>query len=235
MEDGTASCRDRSLTRDGFEWHRGVFSDEAIVDLLREFSAGSERSANRRSLLRDCPVVARLAASGTLKTIADRALSGGALAVRALLFDKVSGANWGVPWHQDLVIAVDERRDLRGFGGWSVKDGIVHVLPAADILAGMISLRLHLDDCGAENGPLRVLPGSHREGRLDDAGIARWRGSTPEFICLAKRGDVLVMRPLLLHASSAAESPVHRRVLHLDHAARTLPGGLRWPGQRVPN
>lgn len=220
---------------DGFTLCRAVFSHRMIVALLIELSANVERSANRRSLLRDCPAVARLAASGPLKAIADQALGGDAFAVRALLFDKVTGANWGVPWHQDLAIAVEEKVEVAGFGGWSVKDGIPHVLPPAAILTEMVTLRLHLDDCGADNGPLRVLPGSHRDGKLGDAEIARWKTTAIEFVCLADRGDVLVMRPLVLHASSAAESPSHRRVLHIEYAARALPGGLRWVGQRAPN
>lgn len=36
------------------------------------------------------------------------------------------------------------------------------------------------------------------------------------------------MRPLLLHASSPAASPGHRRVLHVEYAAAGLPGGLQW-------
>jgi ectoine hydroxylase-related dioxygenase (phytanoyl-CoA dioxygenase family) len=228
-----SSERERDFSRDGFELRRGVLSDEGVAALLSELSAITNRSANRRSLLRDCPAVAELAASPPLQTIASEALGGDAFAVRALLFDKLNGANWGVPWHQDLAIAVEEKRHVPGFGGWSVKDGIPHVLPPVEVLAQMGTLRLHLDDCGAENGPLRVLPGSHRAGKLGDADIARWRAGRPEFVCTAGRGDLLVMRPLLLHASSAAQSPGHRRVLHIEYGAQPLPGGLRWAGQRV--
>ena len=231
--EATTSEKAFAFSRDGFELRCGVIPDEAIAGLRGELSLVTARSVNRRSLLRDCPAVADLAASAPLQTIASEALGGDAFAVRALLFDKVSGANWGVPWHQDLAIAVEEKRDVPGFGGWSVKDGIPHVLPPAEVLAQMVTLRLHLDDCGVENGPLRLLPGSHCTGKLGDADIARWRAGTPEFVCTAARGDVLVMRPLLLHASSAAQRPGHRCVLHIEYAAQRLPGGLRWACQRV--
>jgi ectoine hydroxylase-related dioxygenase (phytanoyl-CoA dioxygenase family) len=92
----------------------------------------------------------------------------------------------------------------------------------------MVAVRRHLDDCGAENGPVRVLPGSHRVGRLGSEEIAAWRERTPPVECLVPRGGLLVMRSLLLHASSPATAPVHRRVLHLESAAETLPGGLEW-------
>jgi hypothetical protein len=36
------------------------------------------------------------------------------------------------------------------------------------------------------------------------------------------------MRPLLLHASSRSKTTRHRRILHLEYAAFTLPAGLAW-------
>jgi ectoine hydroxylase-related dioxygenase (phytanoyl-CoA dioxygenase family) len=41
-------------------------------------------------------------------------------------------------------------------------------------------------------------------------------------------GDVLLMRPLVIHASSAAETPQHRRVIHFDYANVGLAEGLEW-------
>lgn len=218
-----------ALAADGFEWHRAVVSAETATALACELAHDATDSPNRRSLLRDSAAVARLAQSPPLQSIATVALGADAFAVRALLFDKIEGANWSVPWHQDLAIPVAEKVDLPGFTGWSVKDGAPHVLPPASVLAQMIALRLHLDDCRADNGPLRVLPGSHRTGKLDAVDIARLRADTPEVACLAARGDVLALRPLLLHASSIARQPGHRRVLHIEYAAHPLPHGLRWP------
>jgi ectoine hydroxylase-related dioxygenase (phytanoyl-CoA dioxygenase family) len=96
------------------------------------------------------------------------------------------------------------------------------------MLEQMLTLRLHLDACGPSNGPLRVLAGSHRAGRLAGAEIDRWRAERSADDCQARRGEVLAMRPLLLHASSPATSPAHRRVLHIEYAAVDLPGGLEW-------
>ena len=92
----------------------------------------------------------------------------------------------------------------------------------------MITLRLHLDHCGENNGPLQVIPGSHRHGRLNEETIAELCASNAPKICSLPAGGVLVMRPLLLHASSPASSPSHRRVLHLEFAAKPLPHGLEW-------
>jgi ectoine hydroxylase-related dioxygenase (phytanoyl-CoA dioxygenase family) len=188
----------------------------------------SERQAGIRNLLRELPTVAATARSPAVARLVTALLGAGAFPVRALFFDKTPGANWKVPWHQDLAIAVCGRVDTAGFTGWSVKDGVPHVHPPAAILARMVTVRLHLDECGTENGPLRVLPGSHRHGRLDQEAITRWRSDVPETVCTVSRGGALVMSPLLLHASSAATHPAHRRVLHLEYAADPLPGLLRW-------
>ena len=100
--------------------------------------------------------------------------------------------------------------------------------PPESLLERMLAVRLHLDDCGADNGPLRVLPGSHRVGRLSAAGIDHWRSSQQELPCLVERGGILAFRPLLLHASSPATAAAHRRVVHIEFAIDELPEPLRW-------
>jgi ectoine hydroxylase-related dioxygenase (phytanoyl-CoA dioxygenase family) len=185
-------------------------------------------SAGVRNLLWELPEVAEVAASRPVRDIIQPILGASAFPVRALWFDKTPATNWKVPWHQDLAIAVRERVSVAGFTGWSVKAGVLHVHPPVEILAGMVTVRLQLDAGGADNGPLRVLPGSHRAGKLGPDDLLRWRKQVPETECLIAQGGALVMRPLLLHASSAARQPGHRRVLHLEFAAAELPGGLRW-------
>ncbi len=199
-----------------------------VAHAALEASQSSGRHAGIRNLLQESPTVAVIASSSAVIPLVATLLGDGAFRVRALFFDKTPDANWKVPWHQDLAIAVRERVDTEDFTGWSVKDEVPHVHPPAAILARMVTVRLHLDDCWAENGPLRVLPGSHRHGRLDQEAITRCRSEAAEVVCTISRGGALVMRPLLLHASSAATHPAHRRVLHLEYAAEPLPGALRW-------
>lgn len=109
-----------------------------------------------------------------------------------------------------------------------MKDGVHHVQAPPDVLETMLTVRIHLDDCGLENGPLRVLPGTHRYGWLNADDIQRLRGEVEEASCAIALGGAILMRPLLLHASSKAMKPQHRRVLHLEFAASALPGGLEW-------
>jgi len=148
--------------------------------------------------------------------------------VRAIYFDKSAGANWLVAWHQDVTIAVQKRVDVDGFGPWSVKDGVPHVQPPVELLEKMLVVRIHLDDCDQKNGALRVLPGTHRLGRLSSEQIQHLRVQKQEAVCCARAGDVMLMRPLLLHASGKSDGNGHRRVLHIEYAGMELPGGLRW-------
>ena len=92
----------------------------------------------------------------------------------------------------------------------------------------MLSVRIHLDDCPATNGALRVIPGSHLEGKLDESIIVDKVQEREAVTCEISAGGALVMRPLLLHSSSASETPQHRRVVHLDYANVSLPEGLGW-------
>ncbi len=151
-------------------------------------------------------VIAELPAS-----LAECVLGPECFAVRGILFDKTPTTNWKVVWHQDLSIAVRERRDVPGFGPWSEKAGVTHVQAPANLLARMLAVRVHLDACAADNGPVRVLPGSHREGRLSSNAIEHWKTTTEPVTCVVPRGGLLAFRPLLLHASSPALHPFHRR------------------------
>jgi ectoine hydroxylase-related dioxygenase (phytanoyl-CoA dioxygenase family) len=96
------------------------------------------------------------------------------------------------------------------------------------VLELLVAVRAHLDDCGSASGPLRVVPGSHRDGRLSAEAASALRGQRGEFECVARRGDVLVLRPLLLHSSSKAQGPAPRRVLHFLFGPQELTCGLKW-------
>lgn len=150
------------------------------------------------------------------------------VAVKATLFDKTAAANWRVQWHQDRTVAVKERLDVAGYGPWSTKSGALHVEAPEEVLAQMLAIRIHLDECGADNGPMRVLPGSHRLGKLDADELAMLVEGGNEVEVTVRRGDFLLMRPLLVHASTAARAPEHRRVLHIEFAPREAISPLKW-------
>jgi ectoine hydroxylase-related dioxygenase (phytanoyl-CoA dioxygenase family) len=180
-----------------------------------------------RNLLEICPDVRRLAAEDAVRQFVTPILGDQAFAVRAIFFNKVPDANWSLFWHQDSVIAVADRVDAEGFVGWSQKAGVWQVQPPADVLGKMVAVRVHLDDCGPENGPLRVLPGSHRSGWLDDD-LDEWKSRVNEVVCAVGCGGVVTMCPLTLHASAPSQSVSNRRVIHIEYAADSLPGNLQW-------
>lgn len=190
---------------------------------------GGQAYANRAALTIEA--VAALAKSDEVLGLVSKALSQKPFAVRAILFDKVEGANWKIPWHQDITIAVRDRHETEGYGPWSVKEGTPHVQAPTRILQNMVAIRLHLDDCSKDNGPLRVVPKSHLPGRIKKSEI--WRlepdANSKELVCRA--GDAILMSPLTLHASSPASSPNHRRVIHIEYACCELDAPLQWARQ----
>lgn len=184
--------------------------------------------AGIRNLLSRCSHIREFATSGAAYQLATELLGSAPRPVRGILFDKTPDANWYVTWHQDLSIPVSAKVETPGYGPWSVKDDIVHVQPPAEILEQMVSLRIHLDDCGADNGAIKFIAGSHLDGILAADEIRQWRERQNEIICPAQCGDVIAMRPLILHASSGSKIPQQRRVLHLEYSAATLPSHLDW-------
>jgi ectoine hydroxylase-related dioxygenase (phytanoyl-CoA dioxygenase family) len=210
-----------------------AFLIEAIATLDGEAGVRSRGGVYAvRNLLELSAAVAQLAESAAVRRIVEESLGKDAFAVRGILFDKTAGANWLVPWHQDLTIAVAAQVDVPGNRPWSKRAAVWHVQPPVAVLEEMLSVRIHLDGCDESNGALRVLPGTHRLGRLTSAQIADQVACVTPVACAASPGDVLLMRPLLLHASSAVTQVLHRRVIHLDFAFRALDGGLEWFTQK---
>lgn len=150
------------------------------------------------------------------------------VAVKATLFDKTPDSNWRVQWHQDRMVAVHERMAVAGYAQWSTKSGVTHVEPPSAVLEQMIALRLYLDASGPENGPLCVIPGSHRWGKLEEPELVRRAASVAPTEVHVAKGSLLLMRPLLVHSSSPALQPQHRRVLHIELAPAEAISPLRW-------
>jgi len=225
---------DLNLT--GYAWTRNLFNHveiEEIKDALTNHSNSADVRTHRgntfgiRNLLQ-VPKINSVANSSGLSVIVQKITAPNVKAIKAVFFDKVPGANWNVSWHQDLTIAVKNQREVSGFGPWSVKAGIVHVQPHISVLEQILTVRIHLDECPEDNGPLKIIPGTHRHGCLSQSLIQETASQEKMVTCTAKAGDALFMKPLLLHSSSAATTPSHRRILHLEYSAANLPDGLEW-------
>jgi ectoine hydroxylase-related dioxygenase (phytanoyl-CoA dioxygenase family) len=216
----------RELEERGFAIVSEVLPPRAVDELVQQMAAHPVHAL--RHLIQSIPAVKQIADSPPVRALVDQVLGAKAFVARSIFLDKTPEANWKVAWHQDLTIAVQTKIEVAGFAAWSVKEAVMHVQPPVSILERMLTVRLHLDDCDDSNGALQVIPASHIAGRFDALAIAQWRRENQPTTCLVPRGGALLMRPLLLHASSPARAPKHRRVVHLEFAGDALPGGLKW-------
>ena len=210
----------------------------ALVDAARNRDsahnvANSSGTYGLRNLTDVVPEIAELVHHPIVCELVSHVLGDHAFMVRATLFDKTPGANWGVFWHQDLSIAVKERHEVAGFSAWTRKAGVQCVQPPAEMMEQVLTVRLHLDNCSEENGALKVLPGTHRLTKLTTASVEAQQRETAEVVCEVPAGGALLMRPLLLHASSPMEVEASRRVIHFEFAEFELPDPLRWR-YRIP-
>jgi ectoine hydroxylase-related dioxygenase (phytanoyl-CoA dioxygenase family) len=169
------------------------------------------------------PAVRALAGDSRLIHLSARFI-GPAQPFRATLFDKSASANWLVVWHQDTALPMRAQVDAAGWGPWSTKGGVIYAHAPGAALARVVALRVSLDPSTEGNGPLRVLPGTHVRGLLDDAAVERLAREITPVSCTVGAGGVVAMRPLLLHASSKSTSEARRRVLHIEYAAATCFG-----------
>ena len=212
------------FAQDGRRWLRGALDTQALSALDAAFGLSGRPGARvgLDAALRD------VFAPGSALGLRLDTLLPGARPVRALAFDKTPDQNWGVPWHQDRVIAVAARQDIPGYHNWSQKDGVWHCEPPPAVLDAMLFLRLHLDCADAGNGAMEIAVGSHRQGTVAANTATAIATSGPTEICTAARGDVLILHMLILHRSRPATDTRPRRTFRVDVSAMALPAPLDW-------
>jgi hypothetical protein len=66
-------------------------------------------------------IVRNVAGSAEVRRSVASVLGAECFAVRGIFFNKSPKANWKVTWHQDCVIAVREKLDIRGWDHGRVK------------------------------------------------------------------------------------------------------------------
>ena len=201
-----------NLDRDGYALAELVFTDTVCEELAAAMPEVKRGRGGVRHLL-EHEAVARILSSKRFASIITSVVAPPAVAVNATLFDKTPESNWRVVWHQDRMIRTSEGHRIDA--PW-------------EALEGMVAARIHLDDATHDNGPLRVIPGSHRLRKLNDEEILKLASTQPQVELSTPRGSILLMRPLLVHASSPARSPAHRRVLHLEFATLDAIKPLDW-------
>ena len=218
------------LNEFGFELLLDFISPDVAQSVIGEVDSfllnskgGGIRNADKKFLS-----INELASSGYLLSEASRYLSGKPSLVRAIIFDKSPKNNWLVSWHQDKTVAVSSKFEIEGWGPWSIKDRVHHVQPPISVLEDMVTFRIHLDESNEKNGCLKVIPKSHRLGLGTQEEIYRHTEEAQSIIVEAPRLSALAMRPHILHASSRAQEPSRRRILHLEYSSYDLPNGVNW-------
>jgi ectoine hydroxylase-related dioxygenase (phytanoyl-CoA dioxygenase family) len=203
----------------GYSIEKNVLSGEECDSLIEALSGNlpGRSPAGARHLMSK-PEVAALANDHRLLRLARQSLGEAAVPFRATLFEKSGKSNWLVVWHQDTALPLTSGNESPEWGPWSKKAGILYAHAPGWALARILALRIHLDASIRENGPLRVIPGSHALGVLSDDEVFSVARRQEQLECLIPRGGVLTMRPLLIHASSKALTDQHRRVLHIEYA-----------------
>ncbi len=205
-------------------WLRQAVSEADLLDL--DAAAVLDAKAGARVKTSRALATALSKESSLMRAIAT--LDPAAKPVRVIAFNKTPQTNWGVPWHQDRVIAVEERKDVVGFDKWTKKSDVWHCEPPRQILDGMLFVRVHLDDTDQANGAMDIATGSHNEGRVSAAEAEETAHRYPIECCEAKRGDLLVLKMLTLHGSKPSKAASNRRVFRIDFASLDLPAPLRW-------
>ncbi len=219
-----------NFAENGFEVVANILKEIEIAHLKSQIQQHiySDSIHGIRQIERKVPAIALLANSAKITNLLAIYTKKRPKLVRGIYFNKNKKHNWLVSWHQDKTIAVKDKIVTPGFTNWTVKQGVVHVQPPLTIMENIITLRIHLDAAGVDNGALRVIPKSHQLGILNSAAIKNIVAHQKPKICAVNAGDILVMNPLILHSSFKSKKNCHRAIIHLEYALTELPNNLSW-------
>ena len=203
----------------GYDVFDAVFARAEMAEVLAALDRTTlvRTKAGVRHVL-SLPRVRQLAGDPRMIRLASRFVGPNATPFRATLFDKSPRSNWLIVWHQDTALPMCDRLDDPSWGPWSTKGGVLYSHAPAWALESVVALRVQLDDSTTTNGPLRVLPHTHRRGVLSDARVQELADQIAPVECVTTAGGVIAMRPLTIHASSKSTDDRPRRVLHIEYA-----------------
>jgi len=223
------------LSNEGYTIIPNIFTTDEINTIIEKIleldnSKPSFRKSGElfsiRRFLREVPGIENLIFNDKLKLIISHIFGEGYFVVKSIYFDKPESSNWFVAYHQDLTISVDTKTTIKGYGPWTIKESRFYVQPPLDILEQIFTIRIHLDDTDENNGALNVIPGSHLSGIRRSEAIRE--SIKNETACKVRKGGIMIMRPLLLHASKRSTNQNRRRVIHIEFCNRHLDGALEW-------
>ena len=214
----------------GVEIKRNYISSLITEAIKTEVNASNEEYPKHgiRGADKKFHTISQLAQSNEFINLASSILGSLPHIVRVIFFDKTPEKNWLVTWHQDKTIALNKKASISGWGPWSVKDDTHHVQPSLEVLNKMVTFRLHLDDANENNGCLKVIPKSHELGILTQQELTKVVNNQEPYLCEVSEGDLVLMKPHILHSSSKSKNPGHRRVVHVEYSNYQLPENFKW-------
>jgi ectoine hydroxylase-related dioxygenase (phytanoyl-CoA dioxygenase family) len=225
----------KELDQNGFAIIDAVFTDSevtainAFIETKKNSLTTGKKSKDLfaiRKIFTALPGIKAKVLNSNIKSIINTIFGPGYFIIKGLYFDKPSLSNWFVAYHQDLSVSVNNKSSSASYKGWTVKDNQFGVQPPVYILESIYTIRIHLDDCTAQNGALHVIPGSHKKGVYKPREDERTKEN--EVICEVQKGGIMLMQPLLLHASHKSTAAANRRVLHIEFCNTRLPDSIHW-------
>ncbi|CAM3616440.1 phytanoyl-CoA dioxygenase family protein [Flavobacterium chungbukense] len=233
------------IRSEGFAIINDVFTEkeiENIIALIENNTANNQENATFRKsqdlfairqFHKEIPETLDFIFNENLKEIIESNFGKGYFITKSIYFDKPEKSNWFVAYHQDLTISVNQKIELENFENWTVKQNQFAVQPPTEILENNFTIRIHIDKTTKDNGALKVINNSHSKGilRIENLDFE----SEKETICEVEKGGVMIMKPLLFHASNKTTNNERRRVIHIEFSRQELPNGLEWSEKMTLN
>jgi len=223
------------INTNGFAIIEGVFNNNEVEAMLQAIEGADNnkptfRQTNDlfaiRQFLKEVPAAIPYIFNDALRGVINNLFGDDYFVVKSIYFDKPAASNWFVAYHQDITISVVAKHAVEGFINFTHKQGQFAVQPHEGILANNFTIRIHLDDTDENNGALKVIPGSHNKGMYRPGSIDI--AANGECTCNVRRGGIMVMKPLLMHASGRTVNNKKRRVIHIELSNAKLPEPLTW-------
>lgn len=226
------------INSEGFTIINDIYSEneiEKLISLIEDVTENdSENATFRKSqdlfairqFHKEAPETLDFIFNENLKGIIESNFGSGYFITKSIYFDKPEKSNWFVAYHQDLTISVNKKMEAANFENWTVKQNQFAVQPPKEILEDNFTIRIHIDKTTKDNGALKVINNSHSKGilRIENLNFE----TEKETICEVEKGGIMIMKPLLFHASNKTTNNERRRVIHIEFSKQQLPAGLEW-------
>jgi len=228
----------KEIYSEGFTIINDVYTEdeiEKLISLIEDKTKNdSDNATFRRSqdlfairqFHKEIPEILDFVFNENLKEIIESNFGKRYFITKSIYFDKPEKSNWFVAYHQDLTISVDKKIEVENFENWTLKQNQFAVQPPKEILEDNFTIRIHIDKTTKDNGALKVINNSHSKGilRIENLNFE----TEKETICEVEKGGIMIMKPLLFHASNKTTNNERRRVIHIEFSKQQLPEGLDW-------